>query len=120
MNRSIEIHQEEIREIPNCMIVTPFAEQLDAYNTNDFIQKVNNIIDAGFYRLIFNLSRLEYISSAWDLGSSFLKRVKSLGGDIVYLNMTPRIKEVFNLLGFINLFHFADNIDQAISFFHLG
>jgi hypothetical protein len=72
----------------------------------------------GFIRLVFNCGGLNYVSST-GIGSftAFLKAVKPRGGDLVLLEIQPKVYEVFQLLGFSQFFNIKDNLDDAVNFF---
>jgi len=42
------------------------------------------------------------------------------GGDIVLLEIQPKVYEVFQLLGFSQFFNIKDNLDEATAFFKAG
>ena len=75
-------------------------------------------IEASFIKLIFHCSGLNYVSST-GIGSftAFLKAVKPRGGDLVLLEIQPKVYEVFQLLGFSQFFNIKENLDEAVSFF---
>ena len=79
---------------------------IDTYNSNFVQKKIQKVVDAGYINLIFNCSSLNYVSST-GIGSftAFLKLVKPRGGDIVLLNIQPKVSEVFQLLGFSQFFN---------------
>lgn len=91
---------------------------IDTYNSSFFQKKVSQIIEAGFINLIFNCSSLNYVSST-GIGSFtvFLKMVKPKGGDVVLLEIQPKVYEVFQLLGFSQFFNIKTTADEAIAFF---
>ncbi|MCH5292418.1 MAG: STAS domain-containing protein [Treponema sp.] len=94
---------------------------IDTYNSNFFQKQVNKIIDAGFLNLIFNCSALSYVSST-GIGSfaSFLKILKSKGGEIVMQEVQPKVYEVFQLLGFSQFFNIKANLEEVLDFFKHG
>ena len=94
---------------------------IDTYNSNFFQKKIQKVVEAGYINLIFNCSSLNYVSST-GIGSftAFLKMVKPRGGDIVLLNIQPKVSEVFQLLGFSQFFNIKDTIENAIAFFKSG
>lgn len=94
---------------------------IDTYNSSYFQKKVTQVIEAGFINLIFNCSSLNYVSST-GIGSFtvFLKMVKPKGGDVVLLEIQPKVYEVFQLLGFSQFFNIKNNMDEAIAFFSEG
>jgi anti-anti-sigma factor len=94
---------------------------IDTYNSSFFQKQVQKVIDSGCTRLIFNCEGLNYVSST-GIGSftAFLKAVKPRGGDLVLLEVQPKVYEVFQLLGFSQFFTIKDNLDDAIAYFHGG
>jgi anti-anti-sigma factor len=116
MITGLEISQQEVVEVPKCMVVK-FKGYIDTYNTMEYYNQINKIIDDGFINLIFDFSQLSYVSSAWDFGITVLKRVKPLGGNFVYVNMRQRIKEVLDLLGVSRFFYYKATLEEAVSFF---
>jgi anti-anti-sigma factor len=94
---------------------------IDTYNSNFFQKRVTRAIEAGFTKLIFNCSGLNYVSST-GIGSftAFLKAVRPRGGDLVLLEIQPKVYEVFQLLGFSQFFNIKDNLNEAVEFFGSG
>jgi anti-anti-sigma factor len=115
---SLKIKLNEIENTPKCMMLI-LTGYIDTYNSNFFQKRVQKVIEAGFVRLIFNCSGLNYVSST-GIGSftTFLKAVKPQGGDLVLLDVQPKVFEVFQLLGFSQFFCIRDNLGDAISFFN--
>ena len=70
---------------------------------------------------MFQCGGLNYVSST-GIGSftAFLKAVKPRGGDLVLLEIQPKVYEVFQLLGFSQFFNIKDNLDESINFFRNG
>jgi hypothetical protein len=46
--------------------------------------------------------------------------VKPRGGDLVLLEIQPKVYEVFQLLGFSQFFNIKDNLDESVDFFRAG
>lgn len=104
----------------NCLALY-LTGYIDTYNSNFFQKRVGKAIDSGYSKLIFNCGGLNYVSST-GIGSftAFLKAVKPRGGDIVLLEIQPKVYEVFQLLGFSQFFNIKDNLDDATAFFKQG
>ncbi len=117
---SLKIQLQKLGEVPSCIIIT-LNGYIDTYNSVFFQKQVGKIITAGFVNLIFNCASLNYVSST-GIGSftSFLKLVKPKGGDIVLLNIQPKVYEVFSLLGFSQFFNIKDTLSEAEEFFKKG
>lgn len=117
---SLKISLEKIDAVPNGLGIY-LNGYIDTYNSNFFQKKITKVVEAGFSNLIFNCSALNYVSST-GIGSftSFLKMLKPKGGDIVLLEIQPKVYEVFQLLGFSQFFNIKDTADDAIAFFKQG
>ncbi len=114
---SLKIDLKKADSVENCVILV-LNGYIDTYNSNGFQKRIKRAVETGFVRLIFNCSGLNYVSST-GIGSftSFLKTVKPRGGDVVLINIQPKVYEVFQLLGFSQFFNIRDTIEEAISHF---
>lgn len=65
-------------------------------------------------RLVFDLSAVTYMSSS---GLRALLRsrrqAQAAGGDLVLCSMHPRVREVFEMIGFTSLFKVFDRVEEA-------
>jgi anti-anti-sigma factor len=115
---SLKIKIENIEEAPRCLMLT-LTGYIDTYNSNFFQKRVQKAIESGFVRLIFQCVGLNYVSST-GIGSftTFLKAVKPQGGDLVLLEIQPKVYEVFQLLGFSQFFNIKETLDESISYFN--
>ena len=88
---SLKITLEQVEEVQNCLIVY-LNGYIDTYNSSFFQKKIQKIVESGFVNLIFNCGSLNYVSST-GIGSftAFLKMVKPKGGDIVLLEIQPKV-----------------------------
>jgi anti-sigma B factor antagonist len=91
---------------------------LDAHTVPEMEKVIQDLLQQQKYRIIVDFSALSYISSA-GLGvfMSVIGDVKSNNGDIVLMQMPPKIYKVFDLLGFTEIFSIVDNEEAAISAF---
>jgi anti-anti-sigma factor len=114
---SLKINLEKVTGIENSILVY-LSGYIDTYNSLFFQKRIAKIIEAGYVNIIFNCASLNYVSST-GIGSftAFLKMLKPKGGDIVLLEIQPKVYEVFQLLGFSQFFNIKDSIDDAIHFF---
>lgn len=80
---------------------------IDTYNSYSFQKRVDKAIEAGFVRIIFELSGISYMSST-GLATfpNFLKTVKSRKGDMVLDNVQAKVFEVIQILGLSQFFTF--------------
>ena len=114
---SLKIRLQKFDNVDNCLALY-LTGYIDTYNSNYFQKRVNKAIENTFMKLIFHCGGLNYVSST-GIGSftAFLKAVKPRGGDLVLLEIQPKVYEVFQLLGFSQFFNIKDNLDEAVSFF---
>jgi len=114
---SLKINLEKVTGIENSILIY-LSGYIDTYNSLFFQKRIAKIIDSGYINIIFNCASLNYVSST-GIGSftAFLKMLKPKGGDIVLLEIQPKVYEVFQLLGFSQFFNIKDSIDDAIHFF---
>ncbi len=91
---------------------------LDAHTVPEMEKIIQNLIHDEKYKIIVDFKELSYISSA-GLGvfMSVIGDVKGNDGDIVLMDMPPKIYKVFDLLGFTEIFTIVDNEEAAIQAF---
>lgn len=98
--------------------------RLDAASAPEFKAAVDALFAEGRYRIVLDLTELEYVSSP-GLRVLIEARKKARdwkltdieGGDIRIAHMPPRIKEVFDLTGFTSLFSmYPDSLSAVGSF----
>ena len=119
-DESLKIKLQKVNEAEGCLVLY-LTGYIDTYNSNYFQKRVAKAIEAGFIRLIFQCGGLNYVSST-GIGSftAFLKSVKPRGGDLVLLEIQPKVYEVFQLLGFSQFFNIKDNLEDSVNFFKTG
>lgn len=91
---------------------------LDAHTAPEFERAIQSEIDAGHIRIIADCSKLTYISSA-GLGvfMGFIEEVREQGGDIKICSLSPKVKQVFEILGFQALYDLCDDLGGAVQRF---
>jgi len=88
---------------------------LDTYNSKPFQDYVNDIINKGHHNVIMDCSGLTYVSST-GIGSftAFNRALLPKKGNLVLVNLIPKVFEVFKLLGFLNFFKIFPSVEGAI------
>ncbi|MCL2092795.1 MAG: STAS domain-containing protein [Treponema sp.] len=116
-DESLKIKLQKADEAEGCLILF-LSGYIDTYNSNYFQKRIQKAIESGFTRLVFHCGGLNYVSST-GIGSftAFLKAVKPQGGDVVLLEIQPKVYEVFQLLGFSQFFNIKDDLTESINFF---
>lgn len=94
---------------------------IDTYNSPFFQDQLAKIVKSGFYNLIFDCTKLKYVSSTGiGVFSSLLKTLKTQGGDVMFFGLKQSALEVFQLLGFSQLFKMKANLEEALAFIKQG
>ena len=88
---------------------------LDAHTAPHFERAIQDEIDAGRVRLVVDGAQLKYISSA-GLGvfMSFIEEVREKGGDIKICSLVPKVKQIFDILGFQAIYDMVESRDDAV------
>jgi len=88
--------------------------RLDTFTVPAFEQILNEHLDAGHARLIVDLAEVTYVSSSGLRALlSARRRARSAGGDVVLCNMAPRVREIFEMVGFVSLFSIYPSAQDA-------
>jgi anti-sigma B factor antagonist len=98
--------------------VFSLAGHLDAVTVAELESKFHELMGTGAYRWVVDLTLLEYISSA-GLGSfiGVLEEVRSHGGDILFVGLTPKTQKIFQVLGFTRIFRLFPSEREAVEEF---
>jgi len=112
---NVKAHSSEINAECTVVDVEGF---LDAYTVAELEETFNILIKDKKFKLIINLAKLDYISSA-GLGTfmGVIDEIRDNNGDIVLINLSPKIYKVFDLLGFSELFQIVDTETAAVAKF---
>lgn len=94
---------------------------LDAHTAPRFENAIQEELAAGRLRIVADCHALTYISSA-GLGvfMSFIEEIRERGGDIKLAGITPKVYQVFEVLGFHELFDIVESVGAAIARFDSG
>ncbi len=117
---SLDISLFRVNEMEDALVLH-LKGYIDTYNSAFFQKQINKVVEAGFTKIIFNCTGLNYVSST-GIGSftGFLKLVKPKGGDVVLVSIQPRVYEVFQLLGFSQFFAIRERIEDAVAYLSHG
>lgn len=110
MNDSLMINSVNKQDI-TCFYL---AGQLDAHSAPLLEQEIEKVILTN-NKLVFNLSNLDYISSA-GLGvfMSFIQDLRENNGDIKFAELNEKVKNVMDLLGFNHIYDITHTEQEAI------
>jgi len=88
---------------------------LDAHTAPRLEEALQGLVDTRRFNIIVNCRDLSYISSA-GLGvfMAFIEDVRKNKGDIKLTNMSPKVYNVFDLLGFPLLYEILGDEQEAL------
>jgi anti-sigma B factor antagonist len=110
-----QINSEAIEDGVACVSVEGF---LDAHTFEQMESTINSLFTESTYKVMVELSKVDYISSAGaGVFIGAIGTAQENGGNIILMNPTENVKEVFDLLGLSQLFQFAESVDQAKGLF---
>ncbi|MFH1028751.1 MAG: STAS domain-containing protein [Pseudomonadota bacterium] len=93
--------------------------KVDSFTAPDLIKAIEALNNANRFKIILDMSKLEYMSSAGFrailLGQRNCKRYNR--GEIVLASVPKKVMEAFELTGFIPLFKIFDEITSAVGNF---
>lgn len=107
----------EVRAMNNVQVLD-LKGYLDAHTAPDLEKMFQTLVDAKQYNIVVNCRDLTYISSA-GLGvfMAFIEDVRKNNGDIKLSNMSPKVYNVFDLLGFPLLYDITKEEEEALEKF---
>lgn len=92
--------------------------ELGMGSVNALDRVLRNIFDQGVYRIVLNLEGTYYIaSSGIGIIVSGQREAAEYGGDMILTAVTPRVKQVFDLVGLQNVVRYASNTKEAQKLF---
>ncbi len=91
---------------------------LDAHNVERFEKEMIKLIKKGVYKVVLNCKDLNYISSAgMGIIMGYLDEIREKGGDIKLCLVNERVYEIFDLVGFTEIYEFLDSENEAVEKF---
>jgi len=107
----------DVRETSNINVLD-LKGYLDAHTAPELEKAFQSLLDGKKFSIVVNCKDLTYISSA-GLGvfMAYIEDVRKNNGDIKLSNMSPKVYNVFDLLGFPLLYDITKDEGEAISKF---
>ncbi len=93
--------------------------RIDSSTAPKLQRVINEVIDEGNYKLVLDLTKVEFISSAglWVLVNAQKKCKRFNRGEVVLTGLTKRTHNALELAGFIPYFKIFDDPTQAVGSF---
>lgn len=106
------------REFKHCDLVE-VKGRLDSSTSPLLNEKLNKIMEQGRYKIVLDLSQLDFISSAGlRVFVNTQKACKRYNrGEVVLTRLPSKIKESFDLVGFTTIFKIFDDEISAVGYF---
>ena len=75
---------------------------------------MQKVFDEGQNKIVVDCEKLTYISSA-GLGvfMGFIEELRENGGDLKICGLIPKVKQIFDMLAFHEIYDICDDIPQA-------
>jgi anti-anti-sigma factor len=104
--------------IDNCDLVE-IKGRIDSYTAQDLSKELIDIILHKRYKIILEMSKVIFVSSAGLRVLIDIQKTckKNNQGEVVLVNVPPRVYETLELAGFAPLFKFYSNASLAIQNF---
>jgi anti-anti-sigma factor len=91
---------------------------IDTVSAERLRDALARVIDRQLYRIVVDMSQVEYVSSGgWGTFSERLREVRRAGGDIKLFGMDPDVYYVFTMLGFNIVLASFDILSEALEDF---
>jgi anti-anti-sigma factor len=89
--------------------------RLDAKTAFDAEARVKEVLGEGRRQLLFDLSGMDYISSAGlRVILMAVKALRSKKGQVVLCGLTPYVKEIFDVSNFSSIIPIADTVETGL------
>ena len=104
-------------KVGDVIVVTLQGEHLDAGNTKDFKQDVTALVEPNA-KVVLDLSRVQFVdSSGCGAILSYLRQLKSAGGDLKLCAVTKPVRSLFELVRMHRVFDIFNTRDEAVKAF---
>jgi anti-anti-sigma factor len=97
------------------VLIVPLDGRLDAVDAPDMSRFILGLIDAGNKKLVIDLTRLDYISSAGlQVFVQVAKRLRTEGGELRLCAPSEQVRRVFDIAGLSLRMDMLASVDEAV------
>lgn len=115
--RGIDVTVEEVGSQQQISLVR-VAGYVDTTTSHELEKKLNAILERRRYRIVVDLSGVDYVSSAgWGIFIGEIREIREQQGDLKLAGMSPDVYEVFELLEFQNILEAFPEAASAVERF---
>lgn len=94
--------------------IVDLTGEMDVYTTPQAKAAMLDLLEKGYYHLVVNLRRTEYLdSTALGVLVGTLKRLRERGGDLRLVAPSPRIRRLLEITRLINVFSIDESEQEA-------
>jgi anti-sigma B factor antagonist len=110
----MEITTRELNDI-ELITLSGRVDSVEAAKLADALEAAHH---RGRYKIIVDLSQVEYMSSAGfrALGDAQRNSKRHQRGEVVLVQVPARVREALEMVGFTEYFHISDNVASALEF----
>ncbi|MDX1991432.1 MAG: STAS domain-containing protein [bacterium] len=101
------------------VMVFALEGRVDTQGAGDMDYALQSAVASGKTRIVLDMSRVAYISSAGlRTMADVLTRTTNAGGDLKLVSVSSRVARVLEIIGFMNFFSIYDSVQAAIADFN--
>ena len=94
---------------------------IDTTTAPELEKKLEEQLALNKYKIIVNLENIDYVSSAgWGVFVSEIREIRENNGDLVLVNMSPDVYDVYELMEFSSILKSFDSLNEAVTNFTGG
>jgi len=98
------------------VVVLEITGEVDAYTAQNFNQTLVDIFDQGYRRIVLDVSKITFISSAGVRTILFAYReANQLQGEIRLVGPVDQVRRTFEIAGFFELITITDELQDALN-----
>jgi len=91
---------------------------IDSETSNEIEKALTDSINAKIYKIIIDLSKIDYVSSAgWGIFVGYVQDMRKNKGDLKFACMKKEVLEIFELLDFTNILEYYGDVESAAKAF---
>ncbi len=88
---------------------------IDTTTAPDLEKKLEEQLALNKYKIIVNLENIDYVSSAgWGVFVSEIREIRENNGDLVLINMSSDVYDVYELMEFSSILKSFNNLEDAV------
>ncbi|NPB04574.1 MAG: STAS domain-containing protein [Thermotogae bacterium] len=111
----LQIIEDPVEDYPLAVVVK-LSGELDSYTSailREYIKKA-----LGRYRFFaIDMAGISFVSSmGWGILVESIYKARQLGGDLVLVNLQPKVQRIFKIMGFHTFFKCFSDLDDAVRF----